>query len=79
MQRSEAPTAPTSRSKTEHTVPEAAELLNVSVRYTWYLVARNELASFKRHGRRLIADADLQAYVERLHQAELQERSAATA
>jgi len=80
MQRSEEPDAPSQRSaKLDYSVPEAAERLDVSVRYTWYLVARKELPSFKRHGRRLIAGADLGAYEERLRQKELQERAAADA
>lgn len=66
MHRSETLDAPTDRSiarrEDEHTVPEAAELLKVSVRYAWYLVGRGELPSVKKLGRRLVKDADLKAY-----------------
>jgi excisionase family DNA binding protein len=80
MERSNPLSAPSQRSiarrDDEHTMPEAAALLGVSVRYAWYLVSRGELPSFKRLGRRLIADADVQAYVERVHAEEERARAA---
>lgn len=82
MDRSNTRNTPTQRSiarrEDEHTVPEAAALLEVSVRYAWYLVSRRELPSFKKLGRRLVKDADLKAYVERVHQEELAARSTST-
>lgn len=80
MQRSNALSTPSQRSiarrDDEYSVPQVAALLEVSVRYAWYLVSRNELPSFKRLGRRLVKDADLKAYVERLREDEQQARAA---
>jgi len=80
MHRSNALNPPTQRSiarrEDEYTVPEVASLLEVSVRYAWYLVSRNELPSYKRLGRRLVKDVDLKAYVKRLGQQEQQARTA---
>ena len=51
------------------TVPEAAALLGIGTTLTKELIRTGELASLKIGSRRLIARADLEAFVERRRQA----------
>lgn len=82
MQRSEITGTPTDGSiprREAYPVPEIAVLLgDVSVRYVWKIVDTGELPSFKSGGRRLVAAADLKAYIEGLRDDDQRAREAAT-
>lgn len=61
-------------------VPEVAVLLGgVGERYVWKLIGTGELRSFKSGRLRLVARADLMAYIDELRQDELRAREAAVA
>jgi hypothetical protein len=61
-----------------YTVPEIAVLLGgASERWVWTQVDTGELPSFKASGRRLVARADLLAYIDGLRADELKAREAA--
>lgn len=61
-------------------VPEVAVLLGgVGERFVWKLIATGELRSFKSGRLRLVARRDLDAFIDRLREDELQARAAAAA
>lgn len=83
MQRSEIADAPSNSSipeRTAYPVPEVAKLLGgVNERYVWTLISTGELPSFKVGRRRLVADIDISAFVERLRADDDKARAAASA
>jgi excisionase family DNA binding protein len=61
-------------------VPEVAVLLGgVGERYVWKLIGTGELASFKTGRLRMVARKDLDAFIDKLREDELQAREAAAA
>ncbi len=51
-------------------VPEAARLLGICERLCWVLIRSGELVSFKARSRRLVAIAEIEAYIRRQQDAE---------